>query len=228
MDVASRLERVRQRIAAACDRAGRDPRAVTLVAVTKTHPAEVVEQALRAGITDVGENRIQEAAAKKPQVSLPCRWHLVGHLQTNKAGRALEMFDTIQSLDSGRLADALQRRCAELNKTIDVLLEVNTSGEASKFGVEPGAAAGLCARVLELDRLRLTGLMTIGPGWAIDDPEASRPSFRRLRQLAAELRARFGIPLPRLSMGMTSDFEVGIEEGATDIRVGTALFGARS
>lgn len=228
MDITASIARVRDRIERACSRAGRDPAGVALVAVTKTHPAEVIEQAVRAGITDVGENRVQEAAAKKPLVALPCRWHLVGHLQTNKAGRALELFDIIQSLDSVRLADALQRRCAELDRSVDVLLEVNTSGEASKFGVEPQAAAGLCARVLELDRLRLAGLMTIGPGWAIDDPEASRPCFRRLRELAVELRARFNIELPRLSMGMTSDFEVGIEEGATDIRVGTALFGTRT
>jgi pyridoxal phosphate enzyme (YggS family) len=228
MNLDARLGRVRERITTACCRSGRNPKAVTLIAVTKTHSADVVEGALRAGITDVGENRVQETEVKKPLVGLPCRWHLVGHLQTNKARRALELFDTIQSLDSERLAISLQRICGELDRYLEVYLEVNTSAEPTKSGVPPDAAAGLLQSVLELDRLEPVGLMTIGPGWAIKDPEASRPCFCLLRRLAEELRDRFGIPLPRLSMGMTSDFEVGIEEGATDIRVGTALFGSRA
>lgn len=228
MDFDARLEHVRQRIAAACRRSDRSPEAITLIAVTKAHAADVVEAALRSGITDVGENRVQETDAKKPLVDLPCRWHLIGHLQTNKARRALELFDTIQSLDSKRLALALQRLCSELDRSLEVYLEVNTSAEPTKHGVPPDGAATLLELVLGLDRLKPVGLMTVGPGWSIEDPEASRPCFRRLRRLAEELRDRFGSPLPRLSMGMTSDFEVGIEEGATDVRVGTALFGPRT
>jgi len=228
VDLSLRLAALKERITAACARAGREPDSVTLVAVTKTHPAETVTAAIRAGITDIGENRIQEAAAKKPLVNLTCRWHLVGSLQTNKVKKALELFDAIQSLDSLRLAEEIERRAAQMARVVPVLIEVNTSGEASKHGVQTADLAPLCAAVLRLPHLRLEGLMTIGPGLAIEDPEASRPCFRLLARLAEETRQKLSIPLPRLSMGMTSDFEVGIEEGATIIRVGTALFGPRA
>lgn len=221
------LEALEARIAAACSRAGRSRSEVTLVAVSKTKPPELVSEAVEAGITDVGENRVQEAAAKKPLVPLPCRWHLVGSLQTNKAKKAVELFDVIQSVDSTRLAEELQRRCEQVQKTMPVLIEVNTSAEPTKHGVSPAGLPALIEAVLKLPHLDLQGLMTIGPGLAVEDPEASRSCFRLLRTLAAECRQRFSMPLPHLSMGMTSDFEVGIEEGATIVRVGTAIFGAR-
>lgn len=195
--------------------------------MTKTHTAAEVDEAIRAGITQVGENRVQEAIAKKPQVTLPATWHLVGSLQTNKVKRALELFDVFQSVDSLHLAQEIQLRCEQMDKRVSALIEVNTSGESSKHGVQPDAVPGLVAEVLKLDRLQLAGLMTIGPGLAIDDPEASRPCFIVLKTLAEDCRQRFGIRLPHLSMGMSSDFEVGIEEGATIVRIGTAIFGPR-
>jgi len=195
--------------------------------VTKTHTAAEVDEAIRAGITQVGENRVQEAIAKKPQVTLPATWHLVGSLQTNKVKRALELFDVIQSVDSLHLAQEIQLRCEQMDKRVSALIEVNTSGESSKHGVQPDAVPGLVAEVLKLDRLPLAGLMTIGPGLAIEDPQVSRPCFRVLKTLVEDCRQRFGIPLPHLSMGMSSDFEVGIEEGATIVRIGTAIFGPR-
>ncbi len=225
--IVENLARLEDRISRACDRAGRARSGITLVAVSKTRPAEDIVAAARAGVTDIGENRVQEAAAKKPGVPVPLRWHLVGHLQTNKAGRALELFDVIHSVDSARLAEAIQRRCAAVGTNATVLVEVNTSGEASKFGVTPDDLPRLLDAVAALDRLRLAGLMTIGPGFAVTDPEASRPCFRDLARLAADARRRLGLPLPHLSMGMSSDFEQAIEEGATLVRVGTALFGPR-
>jgi len=228
VDLSSRLTALEERIAAACEEAGRKPDSVTLVAVTKTHPPETVAAAIEAGITDIGENRVQEAQAKKPLVPLPCRWHLVGSLQTNKVKKALDLFDVIQSLDSLRLAEELERRAAQAGRTIPVLIEVNTSAEPSKHGLRPEELPDLVAAVLNRPHLRLDGLMTIGPGLAIEDPQVSRPCFRLLSRLAEETRQRFSVPLPHLSMGMTSDFEVGIAEGATVIRVGTALFGPRT
>lgn len=227
MSVRENLERLEERIAAACARAGRERSEIRLIAIAKTKPAELVNEAIAAGITDIGENRVQEAVAKKPFVSTGCRWHLVGNLQTNKVKRAVEIFDMIQSVDSHRLAFELQKRCEQVNREMPVLIEVNTSGEPTKHGVSPEELPALVRVVTELPRLNLEGLMTIGPGLAIEDPEASRRCFRMLRQLAIECRERFGIPLSELSMGMTSDFEVGIEEGATMIRIGTAIFGAR-
>ena len=227
MTIADRLDRVEEQICAACRRTGRNRGEVTLVAVAKTRTSAEVSEAIRAGVTDVGENRVQEALAKKPLVSEPARWHLVGSLQTNKVRRALQLFDVIQSVDSARLAVEIQRRCVEAGRRVSVLVEVNTSGEPSKHGVAPGYATGLIRDVLALDRLDLAGLMTIGPGWAIEDPEASRPCFRQLRELAEQARQVSGIALPHLSMGMSSDFAVGIEEGATIVRIGTAIFGRR-
>ncbi len=224
--IADNLARLQARIAAACDRAGRSRKDVTLVAVTKTRTATEIDEAIAAGVTDIGENRVQEALAKKSLVSRPACWHLVGTLQTNKAGKALELFDVIQSVDSLRLAQELARRAA--GRTVRVLVEVNTSAEPTKHGVAPQSLPELLEQILRLSPLRVEGLMTIGPGWAVEAPEASRPCFRQLAQLAEESRQRFGIPLPHLSMGMSSDFAVGIEEGATIIRIGTAIFGPRT
>lgn len=227
MSIKDNLIALEQRIESSCARAGRIRSDITLVAVTKTRAASEIDEAIEAGIIHVGENRVQEALNKKPQVTLPATWHLVGSLQTNKAKKALELFDYIQSVDSLHLALELQHRCEQMSRRIDTLIEVNTSGEASKHGVLPDAVSDLIAESLKLDRLVLVGLMTIGPGLAIEDPEASRPCFKMLRTLAEDCRRRFGIPLPHLSMGMSSDFEVGIEEGATIIRIGTAIFGPR-
>ncbi len=227
MSVAENLCSLEQRIRAACNRAARDRKDVTLVAVAKTRTADEVTEAIRAGVTDIGENRVQEAAAKKPLVRLQANWHLIGHLQTNKVRKALELFSIIQSVDSVHLAHELDRRCEQQNKHLSIFIEVNTSNEPTKFGVRPTELDSLVQEVTRLERLELAGLMTIGPGWAAEDPEASRPCFQLLRHLRDEMRQRFSIPLPHLSMGMSSDFEQGIEEGATIIRVGTAIFGPR-
>ncbi len=227
VDIAANLSRLEDRISSACERAGRDRKGITLVAVTKTHPPETVEAAARSGITDVGENRVQEAAAKKPKVRSDLTWHLVGHLQTNKAGKAVELFSVVHSVDSARIADELHRRCEQAGTTVKVLVEVNTSDEPTKFGVGPEHVPPLVEHVMGRNLLELVGLMTIGPGWAVEDPEASRPCFQTLARLAEHTRQRFGIPLLHLSMGMSSDFEQAIEEGATIIRIGSAIFGPR-
>ena len=225
--IADNLAGLEERILAACANSGRSRSEITLVAVTKTRSAAEMDEAIKAGIAEVGENRVQEALAKKPLVTRPARWHLVGSLQTNKAKKALELFDFIQGIDTLHLASELHHRCDQMGKRVSALIEVNTSGETSKHGVQPDEVPDLVAEVLKLDRLQLAGLMTIGPGLATEDPEASRPCFRRLRILAEDCRQRFGVPLPHLSMGMSADFEVGIEEGATIVRVGTAIFGPR-
>jgi len=227
VSIAENLARLESEIASACTRTRRKRAEVTLVAVAKTRSAAEIDEAIRAGVRDIGENRVQEALAKKPLVSQPATWHLVGSLQTNKVKKALQVFQMLESLDSLHLAQEVQRRCDETGTNIAVLIEVNTSAEPTKHGVLPSQVPGLIEQVLKLDRLELAGLMTIGPGWAVDDAEASRPCFRQLRGIADDARARFAIPLPHLSMGMSSDFVVGIEEGATIIRIGTAIFGPR-
>jgi len=220
---AERLASVRGRIRAAAERVGRDPSSVRLIGASKTVPAAVLVEAVRAGLADLGENRVQEAEAKAPLLradltdgAVPV-WHLIGHLQSNKARKAVALFDWIHSVDSPRLADGLERIAQELGRAPRVLIEVNTSGEASKEGVAPDDAAALIAHVAGLGTLRLAGLMTIGPTGG--DP---RPAFRLLRRL------RDAAGLDELSMGMSGDFEAAIEEGATIVRVGSALFGART
>jgi PLP dependent protein len=227
VSISDNLAALEQRIESACARAGRRRSEITMVAVTKTRTPAEVDEVIRAGAGNVGENRVQEAQAKKPAVTLAATWHLIGSLQTNKAKKALELFDIIQSLDSLRLASELQERCKQWDRRITALIEVNTSGETSKHGVLPDAVPDLVAEVMNRDRLQLAGLMTIGPGLAAENPEASRPCFKELRVIAEACRQRFGVPLPHLSMGMSSDFEIGIEEGATIIRIGTAIFGTR-
>jgi hypothetical protein len=222
---------MRDKIARACEAAGRQPSEITLIAVSKTVDAGRVAEAIRAGVTDLGENWVQEAMKKRPEVEamgLPlARWHMIGHLQTNKTKKALEVFDVFQGVDSLHLAQEVNKRAAEAGKTIPILIEVNTSGEASKFGIDPGQAAELAAPVLELKQLSLTGLMTIGPGLSIADPERSRPCFRLLRVLRLRLEGELRIQLPWLSMGMSSDYAVAIQEGSTMLRIGTAIFGPR-
>ncbi len=225
--IANRLEAVRGRIVAAAQRAGRDPAGVTLVGVGKTHPAAALATAVRAGLTHLGENRVQEAAAKKAQVPPTC-WHLIGPLQRNKAGLALELFDTIETIDRAALAERLQLLLERdwPGRVFPILLEVNIGEEPQKAGVLPGDTAELTRTVATCDRLALEGLMAIPP--LAEDPEASRPHFRALARLAAKLRDDLGHALPALSMGMSGDFDVAVEEGATHVRVGTAIFGSRT
>jgi pyridoxal phosphate enzyme (YggS family) len=216
---------VRQRVAAACLRSGRDVNEVHIVAVTKTVAPEKILAALAAGITMIGENRIQEAEDKFPIIGRAANWHLVGHLQSNKINRCLEMFDVVQSLDSISLAQGVNDRAARMDRVVEVYLEVNTSGEASKFGVEPDGALALAKEMAVLPHIRLTGLMTVGA--FLPDPEQVRPCFVQLRELRTWMLQN-GLHVPHLSMGMTNDFEVAIEEGATVIRIGRALFGERT
>jgi len=222
-----RLDEVRGRIEAATARSGRPAGAVTLIGVTKTVAAETMQAAVAAGLADLGENRVQEAQGKIPVVGRArVRWHFIGHLQRNKAGRAVELFDRVHSVDDAEVAEALSRHAAAAGRTLPVLVEVNVSGEASKFGVAPGALAALLERVAALPGLALDGLMTVGP--LVETAEAARPGFARLRGLRDEAERRLGRRLPELSMGMSGDFEVAVEEGSTMVRVGGAIFGPRA
>jgi pyridoxal phosphate enzyme (YggS family) len=225
MDLEANLQAVQQRIEAACARAGRQPASVTVVAVTKTHPPEVICAAAALGLTLFGENKVQEAKAKIPACPGRLHWHMLGHLQTNKCRDAVELFEMVQSVDSLHLAEELDKRAEQAGKRLPVLLEVNAVGEASKFGCRPGPLLADLARLNALPRLEIHGLMTIPP-WA-PDPEKVRPIFRQMRELKERCEQILGAPLPHLSMGMTGDFEVAIEEGATMVRIGTALFGER-
>jgi pyridoxal phosphate enzyme (YggS family) len=225
MDLAVNLEAIRQRIKAACDRCDRLPNSLVLLSVSKTQPPEVVSTAAELGLLIFGENKVQEAKAKIPLCSGKLRWHFIGHLQSNKCRDAVQLFQMIQSVDSLSLAQEINKRAEEAAKTMPVLLEVNLAGEASKFGYPPKALIEELNRLNELPRIEVQGLMTVPP-WS-PEAENSRPHFRRLRELKEECEQTLGAPLPHLSMGMSGDFEVAIEEGATMVRVGTALFGPR-
>ena len=217
---------------------------MTLIGVTKGVAAAQVQEAIACGLTDLGENRVQEARAKQQALGFklqasgssvqpvacslqPVRWHLIGHLQRNKAKHAVEFFDVIHSIDSVELATALQHQALQRRTTVDVLIQVNVSGEATKFGCRPQDIPALAEMLSRSEMVSLSGLMTIAP--FADDPEAARPYFRRLRELRDELTANLRFPLDRLklSMGMSGDFEVAIEEGTDIVRIGTAIFGAR-
>ncbi len=225
-DLAGRLAAVRGRIIAAAEIAGRDPNEVTLISVSKTHPAEVVDEIVIAGARDLGENRVQEAKGKKPEVRA-ARWHLIGPLQRNKARAALDVFDVIHTVDRPEIGDRLQFLLEEHwpGRVMDVLLEINVGSEPQKAGVIPPDARELLEAVCRHDRLAVTGIMAIPPFEA--DPEASRPYYRGLRELRDRLQDETGHALPELSMGMSHDFEVAVAEGATLVRVGTAIFGPR-
>jgi len=229
-DLRHRLAQVRERIATAAARCGRESTEVTLVAVSKTHPADAIREALRAGVTDFGENRVQEAESKIPLVKdEDARWHLIGHLQANKARRAVKLFDVIHTVDSTSLAQRLDRACGdEQRKELLVLIQVDLAGEATKSGVAESRLSDLVESVRRCPRLRLTGLMILPPFF--EDPEQVRPFFKRSRELRDEIQAggHFGDQPGELSMGMSHDFEVAIEEGATIVRVGTAIFGERN
>jgi len=224
-----RIEHVRARMQDAARRANRDVGEITLVAVSKTHPAAAIDAAIAAGLKDFGENRVQEAEQKIPAVGGgAAKWHLIGHLQSNKARRAVELFDAIHSLDSAALALRLDRICEELNReSLPVLIQIDLGHESTKTGVDEGSIAAVVAAVHESARLRLQGLMTLPPFF--DEAERVRPYFRRLRELRDQLQAQgaFASNRGELSMGMTHDFEIAIEEGATMVRVGTAIFGER-
>lgn len=223
-DATTRVARVRAAIAAACARCGRDPRDVTLVGVSKIHPATVVQPVIDAGVTILGESRVQEAADKVPHLTGISELHLVGRLQRNKVKPAAALFDVIHSVDRLPLAEALQAAAQSTGKVQRVFLQVNIGRETQKGGVVPEALAELAEAVSAMAHLRLEGLMCVPP--YDPDPEAARPYFQALARLASDLPTRDGPPLA-LSMGMSNDFPIAIEEGATHVRVGTALFGAR-
>ncbi len=222
--IRDRLERVRARMAAAALRSGRPADAVRLVAVSKTMPPEAVREAVAAGVRMLGENRVQEAREKIAACPGLAAWHLIGHLQSNKAKLAVGLFDLIQSLDSLHLAEELDRQGRALGKRVRCLVQVNVGEEAQKSGADEAEVRPLLTRAASLPHLAVEGLMAIPP--FLPDPEAVRPFFRRLRLLRDRLTTE-GFPLAELSMGMTHDFEVAIEEGATMVRVGTAIFGTR-
>ena len=226
MDLAANLEALRNRIRAACARGSRDPASVTLLAISKGQPPEAVRAAADIGLTLFGENRVQEAKAKISLCPGRLRWHMVGHLQSNKARDAVHFFEMIQSVDSLTLAGEIDKWADKSAKTMPLLLEVNVAGEASKFGYRPEQLLAELRQINALRKVEIHGLMTLAP-WT-PEPEKVRPIFRRLREVKTECEQILGAPLPHLSMGMSGDFEVAIEEGATIIRVGTALFDERS
>lgn len=226
--IAERLARVKETIAEACARAGRDPAEVTLIAVTKTIPADVIQAAISAGVEHIGENRVQEARDKFPHVPAGVVRHLIGHLQTNKARYIPGLFDWVHSLDRIELAQALGKRAQREGRTIDCLIQVNVSGEETKHGVAPERALELVEQVAEVEGLRVRGLMTMAP--LTGDTGLIRWVFASLRSLSQEIeKANIpGVSMEHLSMGMSNDFPIAIEEGATMIRVGSAIFGPRT
>jgi pyridoxal phosphate enzyme (YggS family) len=227
-EIAGRRGEILGRIARAAERAGRDPGAVALLAVTKTHPAEVVRQAALAGLTRFGENRVAEGTAKIAALAGEwpgLEWRLIGPLQTNKAKPALQYFSVIESLDRERLAARLEGLLAAEGRRLPVLLEVNLGAEETKSGSSPQLAEALASSALASPHLDLRGLMAVPP--FTEDPEGARPYFQRLREIRDRLADRFGKPFSELSMGMSHDFEVAVEEGSTQVRLGTALFGPR-
>jgi hypothetical protein len=223
--IAENLEHVREQIGQAAARAGRVAEEIELVAITKTHPAEKVREAIEAGQTLFGESRVQEARAKIPELPSNLRWHFVGHLQKNKIRHALPLFDMIHSVDSLDLGQDINRIAGAQGMHSRVLLEVNVAGEGSKFGFSPDKLRDQMEELLALPRLSILGLMTIPP--LAEESEASRKYFVQLRELRDRLQTEFRVDLAQLSMGMTQDFPVAIEEGATLVRVGTAIFGER-
>ncbi|MDK2971007.1 MAG: dependent protein [Candidatus Sumerlaeota bacterium] len=216
------LDAVERRIREACERAGRPRGDVTLVVVSKYRPVEQTRELHALGICNFGESRVQDGREKIPQFPAGIDWHLIGRLQTNKAKYLPGLFVWVHSIDRADAADAIGKAFARKGGTVRCLVQVNIAGEEQKAGVEPGAAAALVRHVASLPNLECVGLMTMAP--LVEDPEAARPVFRGLRELAERLRAETGLPLPHLSMGMTNDFEVAVEEGATLVRVGTAVY----
>ena len=228
MSLADNIIKIKQRIEKACQKVGRSPEEITLVAVTKTVGIDAIKHALSCGIQHIGENRVQEAEQKFAQIGEKATWHLIGHLQTNKVKKALEIFDVIHSVDSLHLAEEINKRAIQMQREIQCLVEVKTSEEATKFGASPEGTIELIQQIAQFPGIRIQGLMTIGA--FLPDPEQVRPCFQVLRELRDEVE-RTGIDrvtMKYLSMGMTNDFEVAIEEGANMIRVGRAIFGERN
>lgn len=226
--ISENIARIQERIATACARCGRDPAEITLVSVSKTFPASLVREVVASGISNVGENYVQELLQKQEELhDLPIKWHFIGHLQKNKVRQIIDRVELIHSVDSEPLAREINRRAEAIGKIVEVLMEVNTTAERSKFGVLPEETVGLIRSCQSFASISIAGLMTIGP--FLPDPEGSRPMFRTLRRLSDTIRGlqQTNVSMRHLSMGMTGDFEVAIEEGATIIRVGTAMFGRR-
>ncbi len=223
-EIRENLLRVMEKIEKAARKVGRDPNEIKLVAVSKTVEAARIKEAIEAGASILGENYVQEAQKKIEEIGHPVFWHFIGHLQSNKAKYAIRLFDMIHSLDSIPLAEELNRRAEQADRVIKVMVEVNLSKEATKFGTEEKTVLNLAKRIHHLNHLYLEGLMTMPPYF--DSPEMSRPYYIALRELK-ERMVKEGIPMKELSMGMSNDFEIAIEEGATYVRVGTAIFGAR-
>jgi len=228
--LSERFADVLKRVETAARSRNRSPEDITLVAISKTHPSETLHAAIEAGITDLGENRVQEAEGKILELGrTAARWHLVGHLQSNKAGRAVQLFDYIHSLDSVDLAKRLDRLCVtEGREELPVLIQIDLGGEATKTGIDPRKLPELLETLHSCPRLQLTGLMTLPPYF--ENPDCARPYFKTLRELRdkLQLQGHFGERTGELSMGMSHDFEIAIEEGATMVRVGTAIFGERA
>ncbi|HYG23264.1 MAG TPA: YggS family pyridoxal phosphate-dependent enzyme [Verrucomicrobiae bacterium] len=225
MSLDKNLESIQQRIREACERSAREPSGVLLLAVSKGQPPEAVNEAARLGIRFIGENKVQEARSKIPLCTASVRWHMIGHLQTNKVREAVQLFEMIQSVDSLPLAEEINKRCDQAARRMPILLEINLAGEASKFGYRSEQLLADLASINALPRLEIHGLMTIPP--YTTDAQRLRPIFRQLRELKQRCEDVLGAPLPHLSMGMSGDFELAIEEGATIVRIGTALFGER-
>lgn len=225
MGISDNLESIQQRIDAACDRSGRDPKDVKLIAVSKGHSAQSIREAADAGLTVFGENKVQELKLKKGQCPGHLQWEFIGHLQTNKCRDAVFCSNMIHSVDSERVAEALHLACEKLVTSLPVLLEVNVSGEATKYGFRPDEILSKLLELNEFDRLEIHGFMCMAP-WT-KEPEKARAYFRQLKELQKEAEDILGAPLPELSMGMSGDFEIAIEEGSTRIRLGTTLFGER-
>jgi hypothetical protein len=223
---ADHLQSIRLRMADACARSGRDVATVTLLAVSKTHPPEAIQEAVAAGQCLFGENKVQEAKAKIPLCPGRARWQFIGHLQSNKVRDAVELFEVIQGVDSLAVAREISKRAVQAAKTVPILLEVNVAGEGTKFGYRPGQLLAELAELNALPKIEVHGLMAIPPYAPV--PEQARPYFKKLRELKTEAEGVLGAPLPQLSMGMSGDFEVAIEEGSTLVRIGTALFGERT
>lgn len=224
--IVMRLEGITERIRIACERSGRDPGSVTLLGVTKKKSIDVVRNAITAGILDIGENYVQELMEKADAVGAGPRWHFIGHLQRNKVRVIAPIVSLVHGVDSERLAIEIDRQGELLGRSLPILIQVNTSGEDSKSGVSPSEAIDLARRIHGLPSIDLQGLMTIPA--PTDNPEEARSSFRELRSLRDRIAEALSHPLPHLSMGMTDDFDVAIEEGSTIVRIGTALFGRRS
>ena len=223
--IKNNLEIIREKIKKAAFKANRKPEEIKLVAVTKTATIEQIKEAISAGVKIIGENKVQEAKEKYQILSADIEWHLVGHLQTNKVKYAIEIFDCIHSVDSIKLAQEIDKRSLQFGKTTNVLLEVNVSGEETKYGIKPEEVEPFLKEISEFSRIRVRGLMTIAP--IAEDKEEVRPYFRKLRELSEEIKNKNikNVKMDYLSMGMTEDFEVAIEEGANMVRIGRGIFG---